>query len=81
MIAGVIVIYLTVGSQVTLGFQGIDFGWLGNFSSETENSESIFRATLGSIMAVVIRPLRDLFRGTGKAKRKICLSENRLDVA
>jgi hypothetical protein len=54
MIAGVVVIYLTVGAQISPDFQGIDMGWLGKLLSQSVTGEQVFRASLGSIVAVVL---------------------------
>ena len=50
MLSGVIVVYLTVGTQVGLGTQGIDLGWVGTIISGTEVEGYVFRATIGSLL-------------------------------
>lgn len=50
MVCGVIVLYLTIGTQVALG--GLDLGWIGKLASRANPEGYTFRAALGSIMGV-----------------------------
>ena len=54
VVAGVIVLYLTLGTQVGSGGQGIDLGWVGNLSSETAENEATRKAVLASFFAVLL---------------------------
>ncbi len=54
MLAGIVVIYLTIGSQVNLTFQGIDLSWLANISSEYAPEGYRVRAVFGSLLSAAI---------------------------
>ncbi len=54
MVFGVLVVYLTVGSQVSPTFQGVELGWLGTFFSEDVPEIFPFRAILGSFMGAIL---------------------------
>lgn len=54
MITGVVVIYLTVGTQVTSGIQGTDFGWLGNLGSDNPIEGYFRNVILGSLLGVAL---------------------------
>ncbi len=54
MLAGVVVLYLTIGSQVVPGAQGIDLGWIGKVVSGTDVEGYTFRAAVGSILGTAL---------------------------
>lgn len=54
MIAGVLVVYLTVGSQLTSGYGGVDLGWLGRIGDEDLAELFLFKIILGSIFGVLL---------------------------
>lgn len=54
MVVGVLVIYATVGSQVSPTFQGVDLGWLGTLFSDELPQDFGFRAILGSFMGAIL---------------------------
>lgn len=54
MLAGVLVVYLAVGSQVTPGLGGFDLGWLGNLNGNEPTGGYTFRGVLGSIFGVIL---------------------------
>ncbi len=54
MMVGVIVIYLTVGAELSASFQGVDMGWVGNLNEETGIESYTLKAGLASIMAAAV---------------------------
>lgn len=54
MLAGIFVIYLTIGSQVHPTFQGIDLSWLVNLNSEFSPEGYKIRAVLGSLLSAAV---------------------------
>ena len=54
MLAGMVIIYLVIGSQVNLAFQGIDLSWLANINSEFAPEGYKLRAVFGSLLSTVI---------------------------
>ncbi len=54
MITGAIVIYLTVATQVAGGVDSVDLGWIGNLGSDNQIDGYTVKASLGSLMAVVL---------------------------
>ncbi len=54
MLAGIVIIYLTIGSQVNLTFQGIDLSWLANINSEFAPEGYRVRAVFGSLLSAAI---------------------------
>ena len=54
MLAGVIVLYLTLGTQVNAGGHGLDMGWIGRLSSETATKGAPVTAALGGFLGVVL---------------------------
>jgi hypothetical protein len=53
-LAGVVVVYLAVGSQVSPAFQGVDLGWLGTMNSEFAPEDFRFRAIMGSLTGAFV---------------------------
>ena len=49
---GALVVYLTVASQVTGTLMSLDLGWIGRLGSVPETEGYLFRAFVGSVMAV-----------------------------
>ena len=54
MVFGVLVVYLTVGAQVSPTFQGLDLGWVGTFFADDVPATFQFRAILGSVMGATL---------------------------
>ena len=54
MIAGVLVVYLTLGTQVDPGTQGLDLGWAGKLASGSEADLFARRAAVGAFLGVVL---------------------------
>ena len=54
MLAGIVVIYVTIASQVNPTFQGIDLSWLANIGSEYAPEGYRVRAVFGSLLSAAI---------------------------
>ena len=54
MLAGVLVVYMVVGTQVWPTFQGVNMGWLGPVISGAETQEFVFRGIVGSFVGALL---------------------------
>ena len=54
MLAGAVVIYLTVGTQVATGSENIDLGWIGTMASGPEVEGYTFKGAAGSFFGLLL---------------------------
>ena len=54
MLSGVVVLYLTLATQVGSGTQGLDLGWVGGLISGSDTADHTLRAVVGSALGVLL---------------------------
>ena len=54
MVAGVLTLYLTLGTQLISGAQGFDMGWIGNLASAPDGEQFPLRAAVGGFIGIAL---------------------------